>query len=141
MVVIGIAGLPGSGKSSLIRELEADAYICYDDVNRDWKGNIPKARTEAQRGKNVAVSDIMFCEESWQRRLEEELGVPVQWIFFRNDLWQCAKNCLYRFMFEKRHRPLQEEIRKICELSARYVPQGDVRPVAAADRDTPHACG
>ncbi len=137
MAVIGIVGLPGSGKSGVMDELQKQGYSRYNDINRDWNGSLPKARVEAQQGKNVAISDIMFCDESWRRRLDRELGLPVQWLFFENNPWQCAKNCLYRFMFEKPHRPLLDEIRKIRALSAVYRPDGDVRPVVRADAKIP----
>lgn len=133
MAVIAIAGLPGSGKSGLMKGLQHQGYSCYDDINRIWRGNLSMARSEAQRGQNLVVSDIMFCEESWRKRLETELGVPVHWIFFENNPWQCAKNSLYRFMFEKPDRPLQEEIGKIQALSRNYQPVADIRPVVRAD--------
>ncbi len=75
MAVIGVAGLPGSGKSTLMYELQRLGCSRYNDINRDWNSNLPKARSEAQRGRNVAVSDIMFCNESWRGRLQRELGV------------------------------------------------------------------
>ena len=105
--------------------------------NRDWNTNLPKARTEAQQGKKVAISDIMFCERSWRERLERELGLPVSWIFTENDPWQCAKNCLFRFVFQRPHRPLQSEIDFIRNYSPKYSPFGDVRPVPKADAAIP----
>lgn len=132
MAVIAIAGLPGSGKTVLIKDLVQHGYSSFDDINTDWCGRLPRARTEARTGRDLVVSDIMFCDESWRKRLETELGIAVQWIFFENNPWQCAKNSLFRFMFEKPDRPLQNEIRKIQELSRIYKPHGDIRPVADA---------
>jgi len=129
MAVIGIAGLPGSGKSRLIAELQQHGYSAYDDIRIDWIGNLPNARSEARSGKNVAVSDIMFCSASWRGRLEQELCVPVQWIFFENSPWQCAKNCLYRFLFENPNRSIGKEIRMILVMSQVYRPFGEIRPV------------
>ena len=62
--VIGIAGLPGSGKSRLMDELQAQGYSRYNDINRDWNSNLPKAREEAHDGQRVAISDIMFCDHT-----------------------------------------------------------------------------
>ncbi len=135
--VIGIAGLPGSGKSRLMDELQSEGYSRYNDINRDWNANLPKARAEVQQERCVAISDIMFCDQSWRQRLERELAARVQWIFFDNNPWQCAKNCLFRFAFQKSHRRLQEEIQKIRELSAGYAPHGDIRPVPQADVQIP----
>ena len=64
MSVIGIAGLPGSGKSRLMDRRQSEGYRRYNDINRDWAGNLPKVRAEEQQGKHVAISDIMFCFES-----------------------------------------------------------------------------
>ncbi len=135
MAVIGIAGLPGSGKSTLMNELQKQGYSPYDNINVDWNGNLPRARTEAHQGKDVAISDIMFCKESMRRRLERELELTVQWISFENIPWQCARNCLYRFMFANRDKPrsLDFEIGKIIELSPVFKPVGDIRPVVRAD--------
>lgn len=133
MTVIGVAGLPGSGKSALMDYFQNAGYSRYDDINRDWNENLRRAKTEAQTGKNLVISDTMFCKDEWRVRLESELGTVVQWVFFENNPWQCAKNCLYRFMYEKRHRPLQDEVNNILSLSPTYSPHGDVRPVVNAE--------
>lgn len=138
MQVIGVAGLPGSGKSRLMDELERQGYRRFNDINRDWAGNLPSARAEARAGRRIAVADIKFCDATWRHRLEDELGLPVQWIFFANDPWQCAKNCLFRVMFEKPYRPLQREIERIQALSPQYHPHGDVRPVFRIDEQQAH---
>src|SRR5262249_25491430 len=59
-------------------------------------------------------------------------------VFFENNPWQCAKNSLYRHFFEKRDRPLLEEIRMIRRLSRVYAPHGDVRPVVIAEAQGVH---
>lgn len=137
MAVHGIAGLPGSGKSNLTKQLRDEGFAIFNDINRDWNSNLPNARAAAQGGRDVVISDIMFCHESWRERLERELVVVVEWTFFANDPWQCAKNCLFRFMFEKPYRPLQQEIQKIQELSPVYTPNGPIHPVVRADKDIP----
>lgn len=137
MAVIGIAGLPGSGKSRLMREFQAKGYRLYDDINEDWDARIARLRAEVRQGMDAAVSDILFCDEAWREKLERELGSPVQWIFFENQPWQCSKNCLYRFLFEDHDRSLQRAIVLITQLTVVYEPQGDVRPVAQADKDIP----
>ena len=135
--VLGIAGLPGSGKSRLMDDLSSRGYSRYDDINRNWGGNLPKARSEVRQGKRVAISDIMFCEEKWRKLLEQELGIAIQWIFFENNPWQCAKNCLFRFAYSKPTRPLQDEIQKIRELHRVYNPVGQTQAVPHADSQIP----
>jgi hypothetical protein len=65
-----------------------------------------------------------------RKTFENEIGTEVQWVFFENNPYQCAKNVLYRHFIEKQERHYGEEIRKIEELSKRYLPIGDVRAVA-----------
>jgi predicted ATPase len=135
MSVIAIAGLPGSGKSGLMDELKLNGYARYNDINRDWDADFPKAKADAKAGRSVAICDIMFCDQEWREKLERDLGEPVRWIFFENDPWQCAKNCLFRFMFQKNYRPLQNEIQKILELSKIYRPAGDICTVPRGDQN------
>jgi hypothetical protein len=137
MPVIVVVGLPGSGKSGLLDELARGGYTLFEDITRDWNGDLPRARSHAREGRNVAITDLMFCYESWRSRLEHELALPVQWIFFENNPWQCAKNCLYRFMFQKPHRPLRFEVVMIRKLSLVYKPYGEIRPVVRADAQIP----
>jgi predicted ATPase len=141
MAVIGIAGLPGSGKSRLMDEWAAKGYSRYDDINMDWDANMAKLRAEAAQGRDAVVSDVLFCDETWRQKLERELDSPVQWVFFENQPWRCAKNCLFRFMFEDPNRSLQEMIINISQLAAVYRPHGDVRPVVRADKDMPDGAG
>ena len=114
-------------------ELEKEGYVPYNDITRDWNSNLLKVRSHAREGKNIVMADIMFCVERWRSRLERELSLPVQWIFFENNPWQCARNCLYRFMYQNPQERLKFQIRAIRELSAVYSPFGEIRPVVRAD--------
>jgi hypothetical protein len=133
MEIVAIVGLPGSGKTRLIQEFEARDYQCFDDMNRNWEGSTARMLQLINEQRDIACSDIMFCTRFYRRRLKRTLGVPIHWIFFENSPWQCAKNCLYRQIFEERDRPLLEEIRMIRRLSRLYAPPGNVRPVVIAE--------
>lgn len=129
MTVIGIAGLPGSGKTHLVRALGALGFVGFDDVNRDWYGNLPYVHRAVREGRDVAIADIVFCNTGWRERLGHDLGLPVRWIFFDNAPWRCAANCLHRVYVEGESRSLLSEMRKIIRLSASYRPGDGVRPV------------
>ena len=97
-----------------MHEFQAQGYSCYNDINRDWIASFPRAREEAHKGQKVAISDLI-----------------------ENDPWQCAKNCLFRFLYQRPYRPLLVELQRIRELSPAYAPYGDIRPVPKADEQVP----
>jgi hypothetical protein len=131
--VVAIVGLPGSGKTALIQEFSARGFECFDDMNRDWERNTVRMLDLINQKRDIACSDIMFCTRFFRRRLKRTLRVRLHWIFFENNPWQCAKNSLYRYIFQERDRPLLEEIQMIRRLSQVYVPHGDVRSVVIAE--------
>lgn len=130
--IIGVAGLPGSGKSHLLAVLHARGFARVDDLNIDWRGNLRRIRRELGAGRDVALADIMFCQPAWRRRLERELGHPIRWIFFENQPLRCIANCLHRFIRDGRRRPIMSEIRKIGRLALAYRPAGEVRTIVRA---------
>lgn len=132
--IIGIAGLPGSGKSQLIDKIMNNGYIPFDDVNVNWQLNLAIACYVIEQAKKVVIADIMFCKESWRHKLEYEIGNKVYWIFFENNRWQCAKNCLYRYLFEEPDRPILKEFRKINTLSKVYNPGDNIITINQASK-------
>jgi hypothetical protein len=132
MHVLGVAGLPGSGKSRLMRKFSLIGYDCYDDVNTDWETNLTQARKKAKQGIRVAASDILFCDILWRKSFENEIGGDVEWIFMANKPWRCIKNCFVRFVFEDCSRPLRNEVKNIRSLSAIYTPIGICKDVRGA---------
>lgn len=133
MAIVAIAGMPGSGKSRLITQYEGRGFVRFDDINKAWRENLASVRELLVTGRDVVVSDIEFCRKNMRKRLEDELGTAVQWVFFENNPYVCARNVLYRAFVEKRDRPWLEELKKIDRLSKEYSPTGDVHPVALAD--------
>lgn len=133
MKVIGIAGLPGSGKSTLLRELVAAGFVAYDDFGERWDEHTAQARADLASGKSVVVSEINFCQREWRTRVEDAIGQPVEWIFFANDPWQCAVNCLYRLMVQLDERPIMEMLQEIAKLSPSYLPDGEPIAIHIAD--------
>jgi hypothetical protein len=141
-MIVGIAGLPGSGKSRLILDYQAKGYIVFDDINSNKKGgwilSVVHARSLSAGGSNVVVSDIMFCEPGWRQRLEEDLGVPVHWVCFENVPERCARNCRYRAGLDPSH-ILGFELGMIDRLSPQYQPVGEILPVVDAEQaGAPH---
>lgn len=133
MTIIGLVGLPGSGKSSLMREYIDKGYAGYDDFGEHWDEHVALALDNLARGTPVVVSEINFCRTDWRVRMEAALGQPIEWIFFANDPWQCAVNCLFRLMVQLDERPLMDMLQEIAVLSPLYQPQGTVRAIAIAD--------
>ena len=136
-MVVGIAGLPGCGKSRLISEYQAKGFATFDDINANKKGgwiqNIILVRSLIASGKDVAISDIMFCEDGWRDRLQSDLGTPIHWICFENNPPICASNCRYRAS-KNPHQILAMELAMIDRLAPAYHPVGEIRPVVDAAR-------
>lgn len=143
-MVVGIAGLPGCGKSRLIKEYEAKGFAAFDDINANKKGgwiqNLILVRSLMAAGKSVAISDIMFCEDGWRDRLQGDLATPIHWICFENRPEICVRNCRYRAA-QNPHQILAMELAMIDRLSPNYHPVGEIVPVIDAEiegKSSPH---
>jgi len=132
--IVAIAGLPGSGKSTLVRDYVARGYTAFDDPGATWDETLVHIAEAAQRGERVVVAEIMFCRAEWREQLEAALAQPVHWRWFRNDPWQCSVNCLFRLMVQLDERPLMDMLFRIAELSPQYSPPHEALPIVAADR-------
>lgn len=100
-MIVLVAGLPGSGKTTLLRQLEAEGFFIADDCNRNWRRYVGEAIQAAQSGKHVAISDIMFTQQEWRDKIEEEITaacpcVPFVWVVFENNPEQCLENAIQR---------------------------------------------
>lgn len=94
MRVTLIAGLPGSGKTFLLRSMREDGSTCIDDIR--GLSDLPEHRVPW-----LAVSDVNFCRQDVRNSAEFEIvrrfgPVDLEWIFFENDPEQCRSNVAER---------------------------------------------
>jgi hypothetical protein len=127
--IVGVVGLPGSGKSAWLSELREKGAHVVDDIGKDWSVGLAEVRKSVSKGVRVAVSDIEFCDARRREAFERDVGSDVQWLYFANEPVQCVKNCIYRYENEDSRRPILEEIEKILRLSRVYCAPGDARSV------------
>lgn len=94
MRVTLVAGLPGSGKSSMLRKLAADGATCIDDIHA--LSELPPRRVRW-----LAVADVNFCRSQVRSAAEAEIerrygASEIEWVFFANDPTQCLANASAR---------------------------------------------
>jgi predicted ATPase len=129
MAVIAIAGLPGSGKSVLVNEYAAAGFLRFDDVYAGDGAQVTAARQAIAEGRDVVVSDIQFCDPGVRADAERQFGPGVEWVYFANDPYQCARNVLYRAFVGNEPRDWVDEMGWIDELTRVYRPPATARPV------------
>ena len=143
MAIVGIAGMSGSGKSTIIEDYGRRGFVILDDLGRNpnWKANAEQVKALAAAGRDIVVSDLLFCCETAEEAreindtfpgrtaFEAWVGQKLDWIYFANDPWSCALNCLWRRMYEKPERSLDFEIGLIERITRFYRPPSDAHPV------------
>jgi hypothetical protein len=136
-LILGIAGLPGSGKTHLIASGLGHGRYVLDDINNNWAEGVERARIALAGRQEIVVADIMFCHAGWRQRIAEELGLAVAWTFFSNDPIQCMRNCTHRIARGEGPRTIAHELRMIEILTQIYQPEGDVVPVYRPTAERP----
>lgn len=143
--VIILVGLPGSGKSYLIKALKKKASgLVSDDFMKDAALNSPINRepsitdsrhyhrliSDLRDGKECVISDIILCDALFRIQLDMALKIDaptctVKWEFFENNPEACVKNV------RRRRKPSwAREIKLIRFLSRKYFPPHGVKPRA-----------
>lgn len=90
MKITCIAGLPGSGKTTLCRRLSGAGVAIFDD---------PTDLAEIARcgGDHIYIADSRFCLEESRRNAVAALGrlfpeAEIEFWFFENDPSRCLRN-------------------------------------------------
>ena len=142
--VTAIAGLPGSGKTSLMKEMETENCFHLDDFNHhgkwdSWEDAVRRVKDAVQAGKSVVVSDITFWKSEDRLRLEHALDpIPVRWIFMEPRPLECMVNSVLRYFHDsgQQSRPLDRELLNIYFGSKNYeIPEGAERYCGGLHRD------
>ena len=135
-LLILIAGLPGSGKTTRLCQMLREHWLVFDDYKREAFNHSSKFRdsrkfralvTALRDGVRCTVADIDFCktesrEEAEDILREEVPGLTLRWHYFANDLLACEDN------IKSRNRDcMQGELDKAKDLSQSYcIPQDAV---------------
>jgi aryl-alcohol dehydrogenase-like predicted oxidoreductase/histidinol phosphatase-like enzyme len=124
--VVIVMGMPGAGKTSLARELEADGY---QRLNRDTLGG--SLAKLALRLDDVLAADHRrvvldntyptrksrseVIETAWQR------GVPVRCVWLTTDVANAQINSIHRMLEAHGSLPMPEDIRALGKTDTRYL--------------------
>jgi hypothetical protein len=127
--ILLVAGLPGSGKSTYLLELERSGWLCFDDFKNLAINNSRRFRhsplfapllTRLREGARCAITDIDFCRAESRAEAADVLraeipDLEIDWLYFSNDVADCAANIV------RRGRPsLQEDLKQLSKYSACY---------------------
>jgi len=109
-----IIGLPGSGKSTLIKHYKLHPFIDYkvyddwmtwtwDDLNKDFAAdlNYPNLIQDLENNINLIISGIGFCDNEFLQKSEYYLkskfpNLKITRVYFENDPVKAEANIRYR---------------------------------------------
>lgn len=122
--VLMVVGLPGSGKTTYVKNLPDSGYAFFDDpaVSEENMGKVKKAVSE---GLDVVITDVYCLSQNAREKAEKVLRYAgakcVTWLFFDNNPDACINNVRRR----NDGRSISEHT--VRSMSAKYViPHGAV---------------
>jgi hypothetical protein len=153
MKIVFIVGLPGAGKTEMIKNKDhaflKSEIIEFDDIlgcyytgkDREDIRNateFSKLVSSLKEGRTCCVADIQFCDR--RKLINAEVAIKgavegrieIAWVYFENEPEQCRKNATGRALkCKKREACLPTELANIEYYSKLYViPDGVIpRPV------------
>ncbi len=140
--VLLVAGLPGCGKTTYLREMERDGWFVFDDFKARAVDDSPRFQNSRhfpaliarlREGIRCVVADIDFCKTNSRAEAERILGaeisgVEIGWLYFSHDERACEANIKHR-----NRDSLVDDLRALRTYSGVYsIPKGaEVRAVAS----------
>ena len=81
-----IIGLPGSGKTHRLRQLEAEGWRCFDDISLD-KINLKERLQPQFENEQIAIADPFLCQEESVKSLLRLLpqDALIEYEYFENN--------------------------------------------------------
>lgn len=92
--IILVVGLPGAGKSMLLKGLRKGNWITFDDP-KDLKEIESHLDLSDDKLKNIAIADPNFCVSEIRQKVEnwfKDKKSSLWWVFFKNDPEKCKRN-------------------------------------------------
>ena len=127
--LIAVAGLPGSGKSTYIEQL--DGVRALSDITQNGWLNWPHLVSSLLTGFDCIIDSAKFTVQQGRKDLEdrlkkEGLDIEVEWYYFENNPNACLTNIL-RDGILKPEREFHIRLQRLFELAPHYViPEGVV---------------
>ena len=131
MALVGIVGLPGSGKTKHLNHGRYDGWEQFDDIGKNWCVNEATLRRLLRRRLNIVCTDIIFCIEQIRFDFGKRIDHKIDWVFFENNAQQCEQNCKHRYETETT-RDLSMELGNIRRLTRDYHPPSNALRVGQA---------
>jgi energy-coupling factor transporter ATP-binding protein EcfA2 len=142
--LIVIVGLPGSGKSTLIEEMQPLVTgLCVHDFHANAVGDsslVDRSRyyhaviDHIRAGNDCVIADIAFCEPPRRASLCEAFlreipNLVLDWIYFENAPEKCERNVRRR-----ERQSICNDLRELFRLAPLYrIPYGETPRVVRED--------
>ena len=124
--VVIVMGMPGAGKTTLAKEMEADGY---ERLNRDALGGsladlVPRLDASLVAGNRRFVLDNTYPSRSSRNEVIETAwahGVPVRCVWLSTEIGEAQVNAITRMIEAQGRLPTPEEIRDRGKTDPRYL--------------------